>query len=434
VPGFQLADDHACKPGTFDAAVCIARATAEVREAVWQIGGRPFSAWRPGTNTGSIRARRRAGYPEVAGAAGSRAGLDLPARRAVRAWLAGPGSPGGTGPKAGPAGLRDRRTCGGPRARRERGSTSRVQSPTFSALPQPQTAQGRCLTSFRRGPTRSNVWDAALVTWINAGASRPCRPCGSKLALRDRLEPAGVGVVGPSWRCWPAGPSRACPEVPGAAGSAGSRGNGLVCGHRLRPLAQIAGSNPLVILSRQPSTGEGVRLGAAPSGVPGGRSSTRLALPIRVAITRGPDAPRAPRVAHPCAGSIRRQRRAGMSKPSRPRPSNTASSGSRQQLRWAFANSEGGQQLRVIRQSMGAGTDESQVSSDWSCRLSMEAGTDSCIGVSSRPVMKAIMIKFGQCFMPCRHRRITDTHFQPWIVQLSYLFELGGAEAFFDGR
>jgi len=143
-----------------------------------------------------------------------------------RGWPAGPGrgragwrpgSPGGTGP----AGLRP---CGtgpdlrGPRPRRERGSTSRVQLPTFSGFCNRKPARGAMPTSFRTGRPRLYVWDAAH--WSPGsmpGAIQGPARLREHWPLRDRLTAgcwrrlaqlallASRAIAGRPGSAWPAG-------------------------------------------------------------------------------------------------------------------------------------------------------------------------------------------------------------------------------------
>jgi len=196
---------------------CIARATVEWRERL-AIGGKNrflqllgLMAW---TKPGSIRARRAcSGYPGSAGAAAARAGLDLPARRACRAWLAGPGSRAGLA-HGGLRALRDRRPAG-PQVRRGNGD----QPPRVQSLPSLRSAnranrgsRAKC-TIVQDEATRSNVWDGSAGHLIKCRRIQgPGKALREQLALRDRLT-GGCWRRWPSWRCWPAG-------HPGRAGSA----------------------------------------------------------------------------------------------------------------------------------------------------------------------------------------------------------------------
>jgi len=244
-----------------DAAVVLREQTADVREPS-AIGARTgFSLDWPGRTTGSSAARGRAGFTRRVGRLAGPGAVWTAGPQACRAWLAGPGSHGrlpsgacgpcGTG---GPA---------GPRARRNGGINSRVQSLPISALAKPQTGrQGDGLHRSGRGEHALRLGNAALqFTWtqMQAAIPGPCRPCGSSCPCGTDWT-AGVGVVGPAGAA--AEGIRACRECLAPWPALASRGTGLVCGHS-PPLAQIA-ARSIGDLYLDTFTGEVTSLVAAP--------------------------------------------------------------------------------------------------------------------------------------------------------------------------
>jgi len=211
-------------------------------------------------------------------AAGSPGGLDLPARRACRAWLAGRAPRAGLGPSgacrgpAGPADLRGPRPAG-------TGIKPQGQSLPSRRLP---TATGAAGRSLHRSGTRgghastSGMQSGCHLDHAGGDPRAHAGPAGSSLAL-----------AGPNWTGGLFGRRLAQLALPGQQASRAWReclaplaalaaaATGLVCGHRPAAWLKISGLDPLVICISHLSTGEGGTslCSVPPSGVPVGRSS-----------------------------------------------------------------------------------------------------------------------------------------------------------------
>ncbi|WP_186437644.1 hypothetical protein [Synechococcus sp. Ace-Pa] len=374
-------------------------------------------AW---TNTGSIRGPQGVpGLPGSAGAAGSPGGVGPAGPQGVPGVAGGPGSPGGTGP-AGPAGPAGPGGPAGPQGPAGTGINLKGSVPTFSALPTANRQQGDAYIVQDEGDTLY-VWDAALVTWINAGAIQgPAGPAGAA-GPAGPTGPAGVGVVGPAGAAGQQG-IQGVPGVPGAAGSAGSRGTGWFVGTG-PPLAQIAGSIP-GDLYLDTFTGEVYQLGAAPSGVPVGDLPS-IGSSYQGGYYGGLISQSANGVA--THALIIAPKAAGMSS-QQTKTSNTASSGADSSFD-GFANSE-------------AANNASHPANQWARGLTIAGFSDWYV-----PALYELEILYRR-FKPTSDEGNNDqfgTNAYAVPPSTNYTisspdrtafipFELGGAEAFFDGQ
>jgi len=280
-----------------------------------------------------------------------------------------PGSPGGAG-RAGPAW--DLWPCGwpfGPRATAGTGINLRGSVATCdSAQYWQQQGRGDAYVVQLRTTSGSYVWDCGRSgAWVDLPArSRGRRPLAGPhpQGPAGPTGPEGVFVRWPSWRCWPAGQSRACREWLRRLARWQAAGTGWFVGNRPAAGSKFR-ARPLVICIFDTFTGGCISLVAGPAGVPIGDLPSIGCFLIRGAITAALIFPELPiGVATHCADHCAKGRGRGMTRRHKTMDQDLEhgeQAGSDNQLRWLSPTAEGGQRMRVIRQRMGArGTDGSQ--------------------------------------------------------------------------
>jgi len=210
-------------------------------------------------------------YPKCWWRLAARAGLDLPGPQGVAGVAGGPWQPGGMAQRGlracGPGDLR------GPRAPAGTGINLGFSPILLSALPTANRQQGDAYIVSGRRANMLYVWDAQGV--VNLDQCR--RASGPLQALRGSSWPCGyrLGPAGCLASFVPAGAaghraSRACRSCWRRWQRLAAR-TGWFVGTGARRWLQICGAHSLVIVIFTPSLGEVYQLGAAPSGVAGGR-------------------------------------------------------------------------------------------------------------------------------------------------------------------
>jgi len=221
-------------------------------------------AW---TNTGSIRGPQ--GVPGPAGGPGP-AGSPGLAGPAGEQGVAGPagsdGAPGAAGPE-GPAGPTGPGGDPGPQGPAGTGINLKGSVDSVGDLPSSGQQQGDAYVVADENDTLY-VWDSALPGWVDAGEIQgPAGPAGAAGPAGPSGPAGAAGGTGPAGADGQQGIQGVAGSV-GPAGSDGSRGTGWFVGSGPPP-AEISGSIP-GDLYLDTFTGEVYQLGAGPSGVPVG--------------------------------------------------------------------------------------------------------------------------------------------------------------------